>query len=58
MGDRWAYGLAMGIGATVGNVIGKSLLKRISKKDFRVWVMLIMVISGIVMLTKQLISIL
>ena len=57
MGDRWAYGLAMGIGATVGNVIGKSLLKRISKKDFRVWVMVIMVISGIVMLTKQFISI-
>lgn len=56
MGDRWAYGLAMGIGATVGNIIGKSLLKRISKKDFRIWVMVIMVISGIVMITKQIIE--
>jgi len=56
MGDRWAYGLAMGLGATVGNIIGKSLLKRISKKDFRIWVIAIMVISGIVMISKQVIE--
>ena len=56
MGDRWAYGLAMGIGATVGNIIGKELLKRTSKKDFRIYVMVIMVISGIVMITKQIVE--
>ena len=56
MGDRWAYGLAMGIGATVGNIIGKALLKRTSKKDFRIYVMVIMVISGIVMITKQIVE--
>jgi len=56
MGDRWAYGLAMGIGATVGNIIGKALLKRTSKKDFRTYVMVIMVISGIVMITKQIVE--
>ena len=56
MGDRWAYGLAMGIGATVGNIIGKALLRRTSKKDFRIYVMVIMVISGIVMITKQIVE--
>jgi uncharacterized membrane protein YfcA len=56
MGDRWAYGLAMGIGATAGNIIGKALLKRTSKKDFRIYVMVIMVISGIVMITKQIVE--
>ena len=56
MGDRWAYGLAMGTGATVGNIIGKALLKRTSKKDFRIYVMVIMVISGIVMITKQIVE--
>jgi len=56
MGDRWAYGLAMGLGATIGNIIGKKILKRITKKDFRIWVIAIMVISGIVMIAKQLIT--
>ncbi len=57
MGDRWAYGLAIGTGATIGNIIGKSFLKRISKRDFRIWVIVIMVISGISMITNQLASI-
>lgn len=52
-GDRWAYGIAMGLGATIGNILGKKALQKMSKKDFRLWVIWIMVISGIVMLIKQ-----
>lgn len=55
-GDRWAYGLAMGLGATFGNIIGKRLLRNMTKKDFRLWVIWIMVISGVVMVAKQVIS--
>lgn len=56
-GDRWAYGVAMGMGATIGNTLGKMALKKMSKKDFRIWVIWIMVISGITMIAKQLIAI-
>lgn len=48
----WVYGIALGLGATLGNVIGKKLLKRISAKSFRHWVIVMMVISGIVLLVK------
>ncbi len=46
----WIYGIVLGLGATLGNLIGKKLLKRISVKGFRQWVIVMMVISGIVLL--------
>ncbi|RMA64684.1 sulfite exporter TauE/SafE family protein [Ulvibacter antarcticus] len=51
-GDLWIYGIALGAGAIVGNIIGKHLLKRMSKLAFRKWVITIMVISGFVLCIK------
>ena len=50
--ELWVYGIAIGLGATLGNVIGRYLLKRMSKLAFRKWVIAIMVISGFVLLVK------
>ena len=50
--ELWVYGIALGLGATLGNFIGKELLKRMSKLAFRKWVIAIMVISGLVLLVK------
>lgn len=52
--ELWAYGIAMGLGATLGNLIGRELLKRMSKLAFRKWVIVIMVISGLVLIAKAL----
>lgn len=49
-GQLWVYGAALGLGATFGNVIGKQLLKRMSKLHFRRAVIIVMVISGVAML--------
>ncbi len=50
--ELWAYGIAIGGGAIVGNLIGKWLLQRMSKLAFRKWVITLMVISGLVLLVK------
>jgi uncharacterized protein len=47
-----AYGIAVGIGAIVGNVIGKKLLARISSRAFRRWVVAIMAASGAAMIVS------
>ncbi|MCH9660178.1 MAG: sulfite exporter TauE/SafE family protein [Bacteroidetes bacterium] len=49
----WIYGIALGIGAIVGNLIGKWLLFRMSKLAFRRWLIAIMVISGIVLIVRS-----
>ena len=54
--ELWAYGIALGIGASVGNVIGKRILSKMSAKNFRQWVIAIMVISGIVLIVRALIE--
>ncbi len=51
-GELWAYGLALGLGATIGNILGKRLLKRITNQRFRQFVILAMVVSGVVMLVQ------
>jgi uncharacterized membrane protein YfcA len=56
--ELWIYGLALGIGATFGNLIGKILLKRMSHILFRKFVIVIMVISGCLLLYKSLLTIL
>jgi uncharacterized membrane protein YfcA len=55
-GELWIYGIALGLGASLGNYFGKLLLGRMSKLTFRKWVIAIMVISGIVLLLKALSS--
>ncbi len=50
--ELWILGTAVGFGAIVGNLIGKWLLKRMSKLAFRRWLIAIMVLSGIVLIIK------
>ena len=50
--ELWVYGIALGLGASLGNYFGKLLLKRMSKLSFRRWVIAIMVLSGLVLLAK------
>ncbi|MAN60178.1 MAG: hypothetical protein CMC08_10120 [Flavobacteriaceae bacterium] len=50
--ELWVYGIALGIGAIVGNLIGKWLLQRMSKLVFRKWVISVMVLSGIVLIVR------
>lgn len=53
-GQMWFWGLAIGLGAVIGNIIGKKLLSKMSELNFRRAVLVIMVISGILMLVKGL----
>ena len=53
-GDLWWYGLLIGIGATIGNIIGKNLLQKMTDETFRKLVILIMVMSGLVLILKEL----
>ncbi|MGM8884860.1 sulfite exporter TauE/SafE family protein [Psychrobacter sp. 1U2] len=50
----WLYGLVLGLGAIIGNVIGKRFLAGMSVKQFRVMLILLMVISGVVMVVTNL----
>ncbi len=52
----WIYGIALGLGAILGNLIGKWLLFRMSKLAFRRWLIAIMVISGVVLIVKAVIE--
>ncbi len=54
--ELWVYGITLGIGATVGNLIGKRLLAKMSSLTFRKLVIIIMVISGILLLIKAIMS--
>lgn len=49
-GDLWFYGLSLGLGAAAGNYIGKKLLARMKNSAFRIWVVVFMVISGLLMI--------
>ncbi|MGJ8664942.1 MAG: sulfite exporter TauE/SafE family protein [Patiriisocius sp.] len=50
--ELWILGLALGLGAIVGNLIGKWLLQQMTKLQFRKWVIAIMVMSGLVLTVK------
>ena len=54
----WTYGITLGLGAIVGNLIGKWFLVRMSKLAFRRWLITIMVISGAVLIVKVLLELL
>lgn len=53
-GEYWIYGLALGLGATVGNLIGKKFLSRMKSSTFRRFVIALMVISGFILVYGQL----
>jgi len=53
-GNMWLMGLSLGLGATLGNFIGKRLLAKMSKRHFRQWVITFMVISGLLLIAKAL----
>jgi uncharacterized membrane protein YfcA len=53
-GNLWIWGLAIGTGAIIGNIIGKSLLSKMSEFNFRRAVLVIMIISGCFMINQAL----
>lgn len=53
-GELWIWGLAIGLGAIIGNIIGKKLLNKMSELNFRRAVLVVMVISGSLMLIRGL----
>ncbi len=53
-GDLWAYGLAIGIGAIIGNLIGKNLLQKMSHYFFKQLIIVVMLISGALMIINHL----
>jgi uncharacterized protein len=53
-GNLWLYGLVLGIGASAGNWIGKTFLSKVSNALFRKLAIAVMVISGLIMIIKQL----
>lgn len=48
------FGAAIGIGAIIGNVIGKKFLQKMNHRTFKILVAVAMVISGIAMVARQL----
>lgn len=51
--ELWLYGLALGGGAIVGNIIGKNFLSKMKSSTFRIFVIAIMVISGVMLIYGQ-----
>ncbi len=52
----WVYGLCLGLGATLGNILGKRFLGNMSSKTFRKWVVWVMAISGFVLVLNQILE--
>lgn len=50
----WIYGLVLGLGAVIGNIIGKRFLAGMSIHQFRVMLLMLMVISGLIMIMRNL----
>ena len=49
----WLYGLVLGLGAVVGNIIGKHFLAGMTISQFRIMLLILMVISGIIMIIRN-----
>lgn len=49
----WIYGLALGLGAVLGNYIGKHFLAGMSIKQFRLLLLILMTVSGGYMIFKN-----
>ena len=52
--ELWIYGIALGLGAVIGNIIGKNFLSKMKSSTFRKLLILLMVISGILLIYNQL----
>ncbi len=52
--EYWVYGIVLGIGATLGNIVGKKFLSKMKSSTFRKLVILLMVISGVLLIYGQL----
>ena len=53
-GSYWGYGIALGVGAIFGNIIGKKILSRISIGGFRILLLLFMLLSGLMLIYSAL----
>jgi hypothetical protein len=53
-GELWIWGLALGLGISLGNYFGKRLLKRITEQSFRKLAVIFMVLSGLLLIFKSL----
>lgn len=51
--ENWIYGITLGLGATIGSIIGKGYLKKMKSEQFRLFVIVVMVISGLVMIIRN-----
>lgn len=51
--ELWIYGIALGLGAIVGNIIGKKFLVKMKSGTFRMLLIILMVLSGILLIYKQ-----
>ncbi|WP_373056683.1 sulfite exporter TauE/SafE family protein [Zunongwangia sp. H14] len=51
--ELWVYGIALGLGATVGNIIGKKFLSSMKSSTFRKLVVILMAISGFLLIYSQ-----
>lgn len=51
--ELWVYGIVLGVGATIGNIVGKKFLSKMKSQTFRKLVILLMVISGILLIAGQ-----
>tara|TARA_Y100000815_G_scaffold273801_2_gene306053 strand:- start:174 stop:947 length:774 start_codon:yes stop_codon:yes gene_type:complete len=51
--ELWIYGIVLGLGATLGNIIGKNFLFNMKSSTFRKFVITLMVISGILLIYGQ-----
>ena len=46
----WVYGIALGLGATIGNIVGKRFLTNMKSATFRKWLIALMVLSGVMLI--------
>lgn len=46
----WIYGIALGLGATIGNVVGKRFLSTMKSITFRKWLIVLMMVSGVLLI--------
>lgn len=51
--ELWIYGIGLGIGATIGNILGKRFLSRMKSLTFRRLLIIMMVISGLLLIYGQ-----
>jgi uncharacterized membrane protein YfcA len=51
--ELWGYGIAIGIAAGVGSYLGKGLLGKMDSRTFRRVVVSVMVVSGVVLIYRQ-----